>query len=200
MENGFDMQGWLLASLFWLGVLTLVTGLWLLVHPASFLKAGSLLGRWVATDRYFSGLDRPRYQERWIYRHHYLCGGLILAGALYVLFMLVLQVQPAAVIAGLPVLINPFWSEWFYTAAYYLLLGANVLAVVAGMIVLVRPSLLKGIEQALNRWIDTERELKRLDRPYEISTAALTSRPRLFGLAVCLAGLYIMLSSALYLL
>lgn len=187
------MFTWLTGSLFWLGAVVLIIGLWLLISPASFLKTGNLLGRWVSTDSYFETLDRPRFQERAIYKYHRGFGALIFSGALYSMVILMMT-ETDIVIDQLPVIVNRHWSEWFYLTLYSILIGANGLAAVVGLLVFIRPSLIKGIEQVLNKWIGIEQKLKKLDERHEISLSILPGSPRLFGLAVSLAGIYMMLS------
>jgi hypothetical protein len=115
--------------------------------------------------------------------------------------MLVLQIDIEVMAGRLPAVINPYLSEWFYSTVYYLLAIANLLAVVVGIVVFVRPSLLKGIEQTLNKWVTAGPGLKKLDETHEISLDVLPGgHPRLFGLAVALGGLYIMLSMGVVLL
>ncbi|MEX2353258.1 MAG: hypothetical protein WD709_03650, partial [Gammaproteobacteria bacterium] len=150
---------------------------------------------------YFDAIDKPRYQESFIYRYHLIFGSLIVLGAAYTLVMLILNADIDAIAGQLPILINHYWSVWFYGTLYYILVGANALAVLAGVVVFMRPSMLKDIELTLNRWIVTERRLKNLDEPHEISLDVLPGgNPRLFGLAVTLGGLYIMLSMGVMLL
>lgn len=200
MGMNTEIAFWLINSMFVFGVFIFLLGLWILILPAHFLKAGQSLSKWVTTDRYFDYMDKPHYQERGIYKHHRIAGALIVLGALYTLAMLLVKIDIGVVYAKLPVVINLFWSEWFYNTVYYLLIGANILAVVVGGIVFVRPSNLKGIEQILNRWVVTEQGLKRLDRTHEIAIEILPGNPRLFGLAVTLGGLYIILSMGIMLL
>lgn len=194
------LQFWLASSMFIVGMLLIALGLWILCLPEHFLRVGKSMSRWIATDHYFETLDRPRYQERFIYKHHFISGGLILAGALYTLVMLIIKVDFDAIPAAMPVVINRFWSEWFYMAFYYLLVGANLLAVLVGLVIIIRPSALKRIEEGLNRWVSTGQQLKKLDETHEIALEVLPGNPRLFGLAVMLGGLYIALSMAILLL
>lgn len=198
--SNIELQFWLINSMLILGVLIFFVGLWILVFPASFLRVGHSLSRWVTTEEYFEYLDKPRYQERLIYKHHRLTGSLIVLGALYTLVMLILNVDIASVSDKLPVVINPYWSVWFYSTTYYLLTGANMLAVLVGVVIFARPSMLKGIEQSLNKWVVTEQRLKKLDESHEIALEVLPGNPRLFGLAVTLGGLYIIMSMGIMLL
>ena len=195
-----EIQFWLINSMFLLGVLIFLLGLWILILPAHFLKAGQSLSKWVVTDQYFDYMDKPRYQEKGIYKYHRIAGALIVLGALYTLVVLLVKIDIGVVYTKLPVVINLFWSEWFYNTVYYLLIGANILAIAVGGIVFVRPSRLKGVEQVLNRWITTGQGLKKLNEVHEIGTDVLPGNPRLFGLAVTLGGVYIMLSMGVMLL
>lgn len=191
-----EIQFWLASSMLLLGALVFLLGLWILSVPDNFLKVAQMMSKWISTDQYFDYMDRPRYQERFIYKHHHVAGVLIVLGAMYTLVMLSGDVD----IKKLPVIINSFWSSWIYNSFYYLLIGANLLAVAAGIVVFIRPSLLKGVEGSLNKWISTGDNLKKLDETHEISLDILPGNPRLFGLAVMLGGLYIILSMAVVLL
>jgi hypothetical protein len=194
-----EIQFLLINFMLVVGVLVFLLGLWILILPSHFLKVGQSLSKWVTTDEYFNYLDKPHYQERLIYKYHRLAGGLIILGALYTLGILILKVDIGS-ISRLPVVISSFWSDWLYGTVYYLLIGANILAVAAGIIVFARPSMLKGIEQSLNKWVTTGQNLKKLDETHEISLEILPGNPRLFGLAVALGGLYISMSMGVMLL
>jgi len=195
------IQIWLTSALLGVGILIFLLGLWILLLPTGFLQTGRLLGKWINTDEYFHVLDKPRYQESLIYRHHRIAGGLILLGAAYTLVVLVARADVNSISLVLPTIINSFLSGWLYGALYSLLVIFNMFAIVVGVIIILRPSALKGIESTLNRWIQTDSKLKTLDEPHEISVDVFPGgNPRLFGLAVALAGLYILLSMAVVLL
>lgn len=199
LEN--ELQMWLNSSLFVLGFLVLILGMWILLLPSSFLRSGQYLGKWISTEKYFDAINRPRYQEGVIYRHHRLVGGVIILGALYTLYMLLYEVDIKQSISVLPIVINSYWSEWFYNTTYITLMWANALASIIGIVVFLRPSMLKRLEKILNVWIVPERKLKKLDETHEISIDIFPGgNPRLFGLAVVLGGLYIMLSMGVVLL
>ncbi len=197
MDYNTEMQRWIANSLFILGVLIFLIGLCLIIQPSKFLQFGQSMGKWISTEKYFNSLDRPHYQERFIYKHHLIFGSLIIIGAIYTLYMLVFNVTVSMILVSLPEVINYFWSDWFYSTAYYLFIAAKTIALIVGIIILIRPSYLKGIETYLNKWIISDDKLMGLDEAHEISTNILPGSPRLFGLAVVLGGLYIMLSMAI---
>lgn len=194
-----EIQVWLINSMFVLGILIVVLGLWIIFLPRHFLRVGQSMGKWISTDRYFESLDRPRYQERFIYKHHQIVGALIVAGSLYTLVILI-SIDFARISAALPVLVSHLMSEWIYVSLYYLLLGANLMALLIGGLVFIRPSLLKRVEESLNRWIGIDENLKKLDETHEIAIDILPGNPRLFGIAVMLGGVYIVLSMGIMLL
>ena len=172
-----------------LGLLVFILGLWIALLPANFLKVAHSLSKWVSTEEYFNALDKPRYQENTIYKYHRITGSLISVGAIYTFVKLITDISSQSF--KLPFIIDTVWSEWFYSAMYYFLIIGNLLAMVIGIIMIIRPSLLKSLEKILNGWIATDQKLKKLDQQYNI---ALPGNPRFFGLAIVLAGLYIMLS------
>jgi len=91
--------------------------------------------------------EAPRRIERLVYRHHRLFGLAVLAGAS--LFL----VRTAA--AGL---VWPDASEPLWHAVYPVLAVLNLALLPFGAVMLIRPSLLKRLEQAANRWIDWQHE------------------------------------------
>lgn len=194
------VQLWLVNSMLILGCLLFILGLWILITPRMFMQAGQSLSRWVTTDEYFDYLDKPHFQEKYVYKYHRIAGGLIFLGGLYTLIMLIVNVGAEGMATALPALINGYWSQWLYGTLYYLLLVLNFLAMITGLVVLARPSLLKGVEKTVNRWIGSGQNLKKLDQTREISMEVLPGNPRLFGLAVTLGGIYIMLSMGVLLL
>jgi len=195
-----EIQLWAINSIMMIGLLIFFIGLWILILPQGFLKASKLLGRWISTDAFFEFLDRPRYQERIIYKYHRIAGTLIITGAVYTLFIMIQKIEISMLVSQLPQIVGRFWSEWFYGALYGLVISANLLALIVGGIVLIRPSLLKILETYLNKWVITGQDLKKLDQSHEIALDILPGNPRLFGLAVTLGGVYIVISMAILLL
>lgn len=91
-------------------------------------------------NRHLDMVDRPRRIERFIYRHHRLFGSAIVVGALTVM--------------GVVWLFRKVWLGGSGGSVTALLVRALIVAVfVIGIIVLVRPSALKGVEALANRWI-----------------------------------------------
>jgi hypothetical protein len=96
-------------------------------------------------------LDAPRDVKRAVYRSHRIAGLLLIAGALYTLHQLWFSPVPGA-LAGL----FHDWGKGALSAlllqtGWYFLLAGNIAALVAGLVVAFRPSLLKGLERLADR-------------------------------------------------
>lgn len=198
MENVAEAQLylWLQAALFWIGVLLIPLGLALLIVPARVLAMTGTLNRWITTKPFFDGINRPRYQERVFYRHHRLTGGVIVVISLICLYMLSLYVEPADLVRKLVSLADSEFGRWLMVSLYYLLLVCLALSVVIGIVVFLRPSLLKSVEAWSNRWVDTDRTLEQLDEVHEIPPTILPGRPRWFGLFVLAGAAYMIYRTA----
>ena len=185
------MIAWLTTSLFCLGVLFIPVGLALIIFPDQVMTWGNSMNRWISTTAFFGALDASRNHERYYYKHHRLIGGLIFLLAAISIYMLAFYLGLEATTAGLQKLAVTEFSKWLLVSCYYILLGMCVLALVAGLVIFIRPSLLKSLETWGNRWIDTQAPLKHFDDVHEIPLKILPGRPRLFGCFVLLGALYI---------
>lgn len=183
------LQDILSIVLFWLAIILLFVGIGFMAIPAKLLELTTRLNKWVATDSLFNGLNRSFSFERIIYRHHTISGLIIIVCCIYVFLRIWLCFEVAIEI--LPVIINATISQWLYTALVLLIFIADIVVFIIGLIILVRPSILKGIESWSNRWIDSEKALKNLDKEYELKIEWFPKYPRVFGLFIVLGCLYI---------
>ena len=185
------MISWLTTSLFCLGVLFIPVGLALILFPAQVLAWGNSVNRWISTTAFFGALDLSRDHERFYYKYHRFFGGSIMILAAISIYMLAFYTGMDATVASLQKLAVSLFGKWLLETCYYILIGLCGLALVAGLVIFVRPSLLKSLEAWSNRWIDTQGPLQRFDVVHEIPTNILPGKPRLFGCFVLLGALYI---------
>ena len=150
-----DVLPWVqaLAVVLLLGLLlALSVGLLLLARPQALFALNARLSRWVDTRQAFSLLDQPRHLERFFYRHHRILGSLIVLGSGYVLLRWAFAYDRADLLA----LLGPRWvargMDWVPLALEAVLVGLHAAILVVGALILLRPSLLKGVERAANRW------------------------------------------------
>ena len=162
------------------GVAATVVGVLLLTVPRPILDAPTGLRRVLFETSLGQLFDRRFAIERGVYRRHRLAGAVVLLGAIAIATLLwylgrkpgvVAQLRAALTIPGLHVV----------TAAAMTI--AAVLGVV-GACLLVRPSVLKGLEATANRWIEPPRR----DVHMMVSEWVLR-HPRMTGLVLVVAGL-----------
>jgi hypothetical protein len=147
---------WLAEALFTaliLGLLfSLAVGVLLLTSPNALFALNKKLSRWIDTSEQFKRLDEPRQSERLFYRHHKAVGALVTAGAVFVLWRWLFAVPKASVkIFMLGHHTNPLW-DWLPPAVDALIVVLHVFVLAIGVIITVRPSLLKNIEKTANQW------------------------------------------------
>lgn len=186
------MNDWFPTSLFWLGALLFLVGLSLVLLPVRIMGTAKAMDRWISTRHLLNAINTPHYQESIIYRHHRISGAVIALLALIAVYMFAFFTSRDVILSGIETIADSAFAGFLLTDAYYLLLGLNVLALVIGIVVFVRPSLLKRVEAWGNRWVDTDSKLEALNRVHEIPESILPGRPRWFGVFVVLGSLYIM--------
>lgn len=157
------------------GLLSIVAGYRILVNGFPLLR------------QLASILDRSWRIERLIYRHHRLVGGAIFSGALTFLTLLGLLHNR--------VLSNEFSGPPGHALLVQLVVAAAwgfaVLALLIGLFVIIRPSVLKGLESLANRHIELTPSL--LSRP-PVPDPTKTRRKGIAFLlvgAACLCGYFI---------
>lgn len=170
----------------------LLAGMLLLWRPEWLARVSKRANRWVSTRRMGRGLGKRVNIDQWIYRYGPLSGGLLLAGAIYIIYMLTARFGRAELLASLakmhlvqPVLLGPLLD----TLVLFFLAGA-LLALLVSLFLLLRPSMLRDFELGANRRISLRQPLK----PMEIQRGDLE---RLVSRHVRKAGV-LLLGGSLY--
>lgn len=190
---------WLVHALFWLGIVVASVGLYVIILPSSAMSVNGFVNKWVSTDRFFRSMDQPVYKEALFYKWHRLFGVLILLGSAYVLYRLWFQTDVDVIAKLVPVVKTFQANAWIYQSLVIFLLAMNAIIFILSVIIIFRPSLLKQAEGLINRWVQTDRPLERLNDQYQIPNNVLPGNVRLFGLLVLAGGMYIALSTGVVL-
>lgn len=169
-------------------LLALITSLLLLLAPARALALNARLSRWVDTRRGFEALEAPRHWERFYYRHHRPLGGAIVIGAAYVLFRWASAYDRQATVHLLPRAWISAGLDWVVPATEGIVVGLHVLALAVGLVVLLRPSLLRPVERAANTWYEPAKSAAALDRVIDALDRRLLLYPRLSGFILLLGS------------
>lgn len=182
------VQGLLAALMLGLALAFLV-GLLLLARPQALFKLNARLSRWVDTRALFGVLDQPRHVERFFYRHHRIVGALIVLGATYVLWRWAFAYDRS----DLQALLGQSWVsrglDWIPVALEATLVALHAAILAIGLVICLRPSLLKGIERTANHW-QPGPGTARLDSVVANLDVAFEGYPRVSGLLLAIASIW----------
>jgi hypothetical protein len=168
------------------GVLDVAVGAVLLLAPG-VLRAGGRGRRWLLELDLIALLDSRLTIERPLYRHHRVFGAVVIAGALSC-FAVLWALQRQSALAGALFGSAGTWGGWAAILAAWAL-AAFALGI--GVFALIRPSALKKIEAAANRWIEPIPSTGRPEAPagYGVISRFVLRMPRLTGLLLLASGL-----------
>lgn len=179
----------------------LLAGAVLIMRPDWMLRLGRYTNRWVSTRQFDRKLERTIKLDRWFYRHHHASGLLTLAGALWIIgfFTIAFDKRHYLSVLSKNAVIPPALMQGLLDALVFASLAGAVFAVIIGLFLLLRPSLLRGFEQGANQWISLRRALK----PLEISHSGVDEYAlryfRLIGILLLLGSLYTLVMFAFWL-
>ena len=153
-------------------LIAIIVGFGLLLMPSKMEQVNRQLTRWFDTSRMASELDRPRWLERYIYRHHRFFGTALFAGSVFLVYAFLLRPTKWKI-----EMLSLGDALGLLDAAVALLVIFGVLGSVVGLVLMTKPSLLRDLEAASNRWISTEEMVKSLNKMhFHIEMQIFTTR------------------------
>jgi hypothetical protein len=191
----FSVLGQTLYILLLLGAaLGLLIGIMLLIDSQRVLRWNAYLNRWISTGESSRVLDQSRDVKRIVYRRHRFVGLVVLAAALYALDVLVFNIQTRTLVHIFSGLAKPATLQLFAEGARLFLMGGNALAILAGIILVLRPSLFKGVEGWTDREYAAGLSDQALDAPRYPPDEWVRAHPRVAGVLAAGGGLFVLLS------
>ncbi|MGM0593032.1 MAG: hypothetical protein ACQETD_00735 [Pseudomonadota bacterium] len=172
-------------------LLGVVAGLWLLLHPGSFLRLSRRANRSYSLRRRLRPLEIRRSADRYIYRHHRGFGLFVILASCYTLYRLLFHLGDSRAAQLLGEHLNPHLGGWIFNALIAFLILAHLFTAIVGLVIHNRPSTLKSLEEQANRWISTRERSRWLDKPIHLPDQLLQARPRQTGLLLLLPSLYL---------
>ena len=142
-----------------------VAGALLLWRPEWLARLSRQANRWVSTRQMGRNLGQPINIDRWFYRYGRLSGGLLLAGAIYIIYMLMAHFKRAELLANLAKmhLLQPLLLEPLLDTLVLLLLAGALLALLVSLFLIFRPSLLREMELGVNQPVSLRESLKPME-------------------------------------
>lgn len=175
-------------------VVGLVIGVLLVVDSARVMRWNHALNRWFSTRQALRPLEEPRDLKRTLYRWHRVLGVVLFAGALYTLDVLIFRYQGAALVRVFRAAGNPTLLDIVFESIRIALIVGNIAALLAALVLVFRPSLLKGLEAWGDRQYSGRAATKPLDVMHYQPDDFVRARPRVVGVLVTIASLYVLVS------
>jgi hypothetical protein len=195
-QHAFEIILWRsLATFLLVGAVTgVVVSLLMIYRPASFERLNRVASKWISMRRLDRGADRRISLEQWFYGHHRPLGMLVSLGAVYVFVYFGLLFDKshalphlAAHLSVRPTMIGGL--EGLLDAMVLISLTGAVVSMFVGLMLWLRPSALRGMEEDANRWVSVRRSTRFLDIPR--NTRSLLRHNRRTGWLLLLGSLYL---------
>jgi hypothetical protein len=181
-------QSFLLLSYF-----VLLVGILFLIIPNYVIGKLKQVDKWIATDSIFNVINRPRSSEKKLYRHNKLFALILFIASVYILYMLTMVMNVESFVNFLTSdLITQRLADWLAQAIIYVLIFFNILALLLSLVLFIRPSALKDLEQLSNTWFKSESKFGFLDTTIDVTNGSLTAfKLRIIGIFTILGCVYI---------
>ena len=145
----------------------LLAGAALILRPHWLIRLSKISNRWVSTRQIDKVLERPIHLDQWFYRYSRVSGALMLAGAIFLIYFFTTSLDKLNSLAGIfrNANIPPALMDGLLDGLVLIILVGSVLALIVGLFLLFRPSLLRGFEHKANQTASLRRALKPLEIP-----------------------------------
>lgn len=181
----------LLLFLLFGAVLGMLLGLLLVFRPGMVERINRVASRWISTRHVYRWLDHSISIERWFYRNHRPAGILIMLGALYILVYFGLVFDKAHTLQQLGGRFPARLLAGLLDALVLFALMGGLFSLLAGLLIWLRPSLLRGLEKESNQWVSLRRPSKVLEVPHDQVDKFVARHAYRVGWLLFLASLYL---------
>ena len=178
----------------------LLAGALMLWRPERLARVSKVANRWVSTRQMGRTLERSVNIDHWFYRYGHLSGAVLLAGAIYIIYIFTLHFARADLLAIFarmhlvqPLLLGPLLD----TLVLVFLAGA-LLALLVGLFLIFRPSLLRDLEFGANQRISMRQSLKSVEVQRDLDQLVFR-HVRLVGVLLLCGSLYTLVALAFWL-
>jgi hypothetical protein len=173
-------------------ILGIVIGTLLVFDSARVMRWNDALNRWFSSGSTAELLDRSVEIKRAVYRSHRLVGLLLFGGAFFTLDSLAFGFTTTALVRTLRgTADSALLGIMFETVRIFLIIG-NVFALLAAVVLVFRPSLLKGLEN----WADRSYSYSGRESAEKLNVMRyqpddfVRARPKVVGTVVLLGSIY----------
>ena len=188
-----DLFLWQSLAIFLLiaALLGILLGLLLTFKPDLMERINRVANRWVSVRQIDRLLDRIISMEQWFYQYHRPLGILVILGAVYILVYFGVLFDKAIALQRLNGYVPSGLLDGLLDALVLTSLIGAVAALFVGLLLWLRPSLLRGFEEEANQWISSRRATKVLDVPHDQVNRFVARHARQIGYLLLLGSLYL---------
>jgi hypothetical protein len=172
-------------------LLGILLGLLLVFKPRIVERLNLVANRWVSTRHINQWLDRSISIEHWFYHHHRTTGMVIVAGATYILIYFGMLFDKAYTLQRLNGKLPAQLLDGLLDALVLGSLVGGAVALIVGLFLWLRPSLLRGMEEDANLWVSSRRATKVLDVPHGQVDRFVARHAQRVGWLLLLASIYL---------
>ena len=166
-------------------------GLLLIYRPQLLGRVNRVGNSWISTRHISRVLDRSISIEHWLYRHHRPLGIAVILGAVYILAYFGWLFDKAVALQQLTHYAPAVLLDILLDAMVYTLLFGGATALVIGLFVWLRPSLLRGVEEQANQWVTSRKATKVLDVQHSEVDVFVMHHARQVGWLLLLGSIYL---------
>ncbi len=181
-------------TMFYLSILVLAIGILLIAIPGFFIEKSKNIDSWIDTDKYFNFLNQARATEKQFYKYSKALSLIIFILSAYILYTLTLNIELEYFAKLVQFQFIPVEaSMWLAEAFIYILIVFNVIALFLSIILFLRPSALRELEQLANTWIKSDSSLRVLDNSIDVTNTTMSPvKLRILGMFVVISCAYIL--------
>lgn len=164
--NHIDIILWRTLAIFLLmgALMGMAVSLLLIFKQHLIARVNRVANRWVSMHHISRWMDRSIRIERWCYRHHRPLGLLLTLGGGYILVYFGWRFDKTTAMQSFSSLVpNQLLLDTLLQALVLFELIGGVFALLVGLVVWLRPSLLRGVEKASNQWLSLRHITEVLD-------------------------------------
>lgn len=172
-------------------IIALTLGLGLIFAPGITLKFNEKINTRFSMRKATKKIETAIKSEPFFYKHSRISGTFLIIGSLFVLYTLT-TFNAYTLIPHLPKSIPPAAWEWIIESAQIFFYIACSFIFIFGLIVFIRPSLVKNFEQAANHWISTRKGFSKMTADINITNRLVNAYPRLFGVFITIFSLIVL--------
>ena len=173
--------------------LSMLYGIWLLIAPGSAQALNKKINKSFSMRKSTKFLEKPVSIERWFYKHAKITGSLLMTGSVYLFYLLFWELDFAQLAKALPNLSTLIW-EWLLQAFQIFFAIMSIVVFLMGFLILIRPSLLKPLEEKANTWISTRQKMQFMSENMGQTNQLLTRFPRQFGAVIIICSAIVLLN------